>query len=106
MTRKRKGATGDAHRVTAARRRAAVLERRMAGQTFEEIAAALGYSNRSGAYRAFQRAVAEVTAERAAEMRSLEGARMDAALVGIWNRIQNYFLLWPFKHRPLAGSGK
>jgi branched-chain amino acid transport system permease protein len=27
-------------------------------------------------------------------------------LVGIWTRIQNYFLLWPFKHRPLAGSGK
>ena len=25
-------------------------------------------------------------------------------LVGIWRRIQNYFLLWPFKHRPLAGS--
>ena len=25
-------------------------------------------------------------------------------LVGIWRRIQSYFLLWPFKHRPLAGS--
>lgn len=25
-------------------------------------------------------------------------------LVGIWRRIQNYFLLWPFKHRPLSGS--
>ena len=25
-------------------------------------------------------------------------------LVGIWHRIQNYFLLWPFKQRPLAGS--
>ena len=22
-------------------------------------------------------------------------------LVGIWHRMQNYFLLWPFKHRPL-----
>jgi branched-chain amino acid transport system permease protein len=27
-------------------------------------------------------------------------------LVGIWRRIQNYFLLWPFKQRPLAGAGK
>jgi branched-chain amino acid transport system permease protein len=27
-------------------------------------------------------------------------------LVGIWRRIQAYFLLWPFKHRPLAGSGQ
>jgi branched-chain amino acid transport system permease protein len=25
-------------------------------------------------------------------------------LVGIWRRIQNYFLLWPFKHRPLSGA--
>jgi branched-chain amino acid transport system permease protein len=25
-------------------------------------------------------------------------------LVGIWHRVQNYFLLWPFKHRPLTGS--
>ncbi len=27
-------------------------------------------------------------------------------LVGIWRRIQTYFLLWPFKHRPAAGSRK
>ena len=27
-------------------------------------------------------------------------------LVGIWHRIQAYFLLWPFKHRPVAGSRK
>ena len=25
-------------------------------------------------------------------------------LVGIWKRVQTYFLLWPFKHRPMAGS--
>jgi len=27
-------------------------------------------------------------------------------LVGIWRRIQNYFLLWPFKYRPLASVRK
>ena len=27
-------------------------------------------------------------------------------LVGIWHRLQNYFLLWPFKQRPLAGPRK
>ena len=27
-------------------------------------------------------------------------------LVGVWRRLQNYFLLWPFKHRPLAGLRK
>jgi branched-chain amino acid transport system permease protein len=25
-------------------------------------------------------------------------------LVGIWKRVQTYFLLWPFKHRPMPGS--
>jgi branched-chain amino acid transport system permease protein len=25
-------------------------------------------------------------------------------LVGMWRRMQNYFLLWPFKHRPATGS--
>jgi len=24
-------------------------------------------------------------------------------LIGIWRRLQSYFLLWPFKHRPIAG---
>lgn len=27
-------------------------------------------------------------------------------LVGIWRRIQSYFLLWPFKYRPVGGSGR
>lgn len=27
-------------------------------------------------------------------------------LVGIWRRVQTYFLLWPFKHRPVAGGRK
>ncbi|HET9717323.1 MAG TPA: branched-chain amino acid ABC transporter permease [Pseudolabrys sp.] len=27
-------------------------------------------------------------------------------LVGIWHRLQNYFLLWPFRYRPLSGSRK
>ncbi|MFL4998774.1 MAG: branched-chain amino acid ABC transporter permease [Xanthobacteraceae bacterium] len=25
-------------------------------------------------------------------------------LVGIWHRLQSYFLLWPFRHRPAAGA--
>jgi branched-chain amino acid transport system permease protein len=27
-------------------------------------------------------------------------------LVGIWRRVQNYFLLWPFRYKPLAGARK
>ncbi|MBI3435222.1 MAG: branched-chain amino acid ABC transporter permease [Proteobacteria bacterium] len=29
-----------------------------------------------------------------------------AGLVGIWRRVQSYFLLWPFRHRPLTGARK
>jgi branched-chain amino acid transport system permease protein len=25
-------------------------------------------------------------------------------LVGIWRRIQSFFLLWPFKQQPVGGS--
>jgi branched-chain amino acid transport system permease protein len=25
-------------------------------------------------------------------------------LIGIWHRVQSYFLLWPFKQRPIAGG--
>jgi branched-chain amino acid transport system permease protein len=25
-------------------------------------------------------------------------------LVGVWRRVQTYFLLWTFKHRPMPGS--
>jgi len=24
-------------------------------------------------------------------------------LVGIWRRVQTYFLMWPFKHRQMTG---
>jgi branched-chain amino acid transport system permease protein len=27
-------------------------------------------------------------------------------LIGIWRRVQSYFLLWPFKYRPIAGDRK
>jgi branched-chain amino acid transport system permease protein len=27
-------------------------------------------------------------------------------LVGVWRRVQTYFLLWPFKYRPIAGPRK
>ena len=27
-------------------------------------------------------------------------------LVGIWHRVQSYFLLWPFRHKPVAGPRK
>ena len=29
-----------------------------------------------------------------------------AGLVGIWRRVQSYFLLWPFKQKPLGGNRK
>jgi branched-chain amino acid transport system permease protein len=25
-------------------------------------------------------------------------------LIGLWRRLQTYFLLWPFRHRPVGGA--
>jgi len=27
-------------------------------------------------------------------------------LIGIWRRVQNWLLLWPFRHRPVSGAGR
>ena len=27
-----------------------------------------------------------------------------AGLVGIWRRVQDYFLLWPFRRKPIAAA--
>lgn len=86
MASKRRGITSDAHRIAAARRRAAVLELRKGGATFEEIGRRLGYANRSGAYQAFQKALRDIPKAAAEEMRAVEQERLDAMHTAIWER--------------------
>lgn len=63
--------------IDARERERQVLELRRDGLTFDAIARRLGYSDPSGAYHAFQRALARITEEPAQEVRRLELERLD-----------------------------
>jgi len=59
------------------------LELRAAGKTLDEIAAAVGYANRSGAYKAVNRAMARAhgrIADMATEYRQLHNVRIERAI--------------------------
>lgn len=60
-----------------AERYAQVLELRKVGRTFEEVAQALGYADRSGAKHAYDAAIARIGRDTAEEMRTLENERLD-----------------------------
>jgi hypothetical protein len=70
--------------IEAAERRARALELKKAGATYDQIATQLGYSDKSGAYRAVQNALSEITAEPAKAVLRLELERLDAMLLALW----------------------
>lgn len=59
---------------------------RLAGQTYAQIAAELGYADASGAYRAIQQARRSNIIEPNRELRELEIARLDELLSAVWER--------------------
>lgn len=71
-------------KVTAAHKRAQAVELRKAGATFEEIATALGYSNKGTAYRAVEQALKEAQREPALQLIELEVQRLDMMLRALW----------------------
>jgi hypothetical protein len=66
-------------------RRALLL--RTAGASFEQIAQALGYASRSGAYFAVEQALRRTLREPAAAVRQLALLRLDEMLRGLWPAI-------------------
>ncbi len=72
------------NRIALAEREREALELRKAGKTFDEIARALGYSERGGAAKAVSRALAATIQEPADELRRLEVARLDALWSALW----------------------
>ena len=54
------------------------------GLSYEQAAVEVGYANRSGAYWAFHRALANPEAEAIDEHRALELARLDALQASYW----------------------
>lgn len=61
---------------------------RLAGVSFEEIATRLGYSSKSGAYKAVTTALQKTIQEPANELRTLELTRLDAMLQATWDAAQ------------------
>ena len=64
------------------------LELRKAGATYQQIADELGYSGPRGAHKAVASALKATLKEPADEVRALELARLDAALLAIWQRVR------------------
>jgi hypothetical protein len=89
------GNMSNARAVRAALREQQILEMRLAGRTFRQIADALGYKTVSGAYSALQRALARTIQEPADAVRRLEVERLDRMIE----------LLWADAHDPAARPG-
>lgn len=60
------------------------LELRKAGASYEQIAEAVGYSDRAGAHKAVAAAIKNITREPARDVLTLELERLDTMLVGLW----------------------
>ncbi len=74
----------DAKRARIALRRKRALDLRVAGASYEQIAAALKLADKSNARRDILEAIAEITREPAEEVLALELARLDAMFMGLW----------------------
>ena len=64
-------------RLALRERQRQALDRRLAGETYQQIADALGYKSKCGAYKAVDGALREVTREPAEAVRELELQRLD-----------------------------
>ncbi len=73
-------------RMKATERQARALEMRKAGYTYPEIAAAVGYAGKASAYRAVDAALKKTLQEPADELRVMEAERLDAMLLGLWEK--------------------
>jgi hypothetical protein len=72
-------------KIAATERQQRAIELKRAGATYQQIANALGYRNRSSAADAVTRALrATVTKETANEDRQIELARLDSMWMAIW----------------------
>ena len=73
-------------RAVAAVKRATVVEAMADGATYEEAAKLAGYATRSGAYRAFWKAIDGREADAVDQHRMLEVQRLDALQVAAWDK--------------------
>ena len=74
-----------AAQAVAAVKRAKVVEAVAQGATYEDAARVAGYASRSGAYKAFWKALDHREADAVEDHRALELARLDALQVALWD---------------------
>jgi hypothetical protein len=79
------GKPGRKHdRVAAVDRQVRALQLRRSGATYDDIARAVGFASRSGAYKAVARALRERLLEGVDALRSLELERLDRLQLACW----------------------
>ena len=66
-----------------------VLKLRLAGATFFAIAKQIGFATPSGAQQAYRRALRRSIAPQVDELRKIEGGRLDALQLGLWQKAMN-----------------
>jgi hypothetical protein len=74
--------------VLLAEKKRTALEMRAKGKSYQEIADALGYADRSGPWELVQTALRELVQEPADIVRQLELERLDKALAALWPQVQ------------------
>jgi hypothetical protein len=74
--------------VLSKQREADCLRLRVEGHTYDEIADMLGFANRSGAQKAFKRALERIFVEEAREALVLEYERYNAMLAAVWPDVE------------------
>ena len=78
-----------ANQIASHDRKLQALELRKAGATYQAIADQLGYAQARGAHRAVASALKATLREPAEQVRQLEIARLDSALLAIWRSVQS-----------------
>lgn len=77
---------GNDSKLAAAEKRRQAMQLRTAGATYEEIARTLGYSSRSAAYHAVQKALKDMLQEPADDLRKVEAERLDKLQRALWKQ--------------------
>lgn len=87
MARARGESSTSPRRLAAVERQAEALQLRKQGQSYDEIAEALGYADKTGAYKAVKAALGAILAPAVEELRDVEGQALDVAQEAIWGKV-------------------
>lgn len=76
----------DARKAAMADKRKQALALRVSGASYEQVANAVGFAHKSGAQHCIDAAIKDIYREPAKNLIQLECARLDAMLLGLWQK--------------------